>query len=282
MPEVLYYAKSCKMVDIVPFCADWIGRVLSTKVLIIEDDMEMNRLLQLDLTHHGYEVMTATTGLDGLRLFHETRPDLVVLDVALPGMNGMTVCQRIRELFERPDPDLTAHAITEEEMAEGLNLGADEYMIKPLRNLEFHARATRCCAAPSFTAIRTPKAVRYADDYLVVDSSTRGASPSTTGSPPDADRVQAAGDIRAHKGQVLTSSSFSSRCGLRVQHRAPYPRIYVSHLRRKIEPDAKNPTYIQTNTGSATASSANDAAPARRVRPLSTYPRYTAGFLLQE
>ena len=65
---------------------------MSVKVLIVEDDADLSRYMELDLKRHGYEVYTAHDGREGLRLFHETRPNLVLLDVALPGMNGLVVC----------------------------------------------------------------------------------------------------------------------------------------------------------------------------------------------
>jgi DNA-binding response OmpR family regulator len=123
---------------------------MAVKVLIIEDDPEMNRLLQLDLERHGYESHVAVNGLDGLRMFHEIRPNLVVLDVALPMMDGLTVCQRIRELSNVPILIMTAHAVTEEEIAKGLNLGADEYMIKRSVTSSSTPESRRCCGAPSF------------------------------------------------------------------------------------------------------------------------------------
>jgi len=223
---------------------------MSTKVLIIEDDVEMNRLLELDLKHHGYEVMTATTGLDGLRLFHEARPDLVVLDVALPGMNGMTVCQRIRELSNVPILIMTAHAITEEEMAEGLNLGADEYMIKPLRSLEFHARVNAIMRRAQLHSDATPKAVRYADDYLIVDVDSRRVTIDNKEIRLTPTEIKLLATFVRHKGQVLTFQQLLEQVwGYEYNTEHHYPRIYVSHLRRKIEPDAKNPTYIQNEYG---------------------------------
>src|SRR5258708_12945706 len=92
------------------------------KVLIIEDGVAMNRLLQLDLEQHGYESYIAVNGLDGLRMFHEIRPNLVMLHVALPQMDGLTVCQRIRELSNGPTLIMTAHAVTEEETTKAPNL----------------------------------------------------------------------------------------------------------------------------------------------------------------
>ena len=223
---------------------------MATKVLIVEDDVEMNRLLELDLKRHGYEVYTTTNGLDGLRLFHETRPHLVVLDVALPGMDGMTVCQRIRELSNVPILIMTAHAVTEEEMAEGLNLGADEYLIKPLRNLEFHARLNALLRRAQLSDDTTQENVRYADDYLVVDVDARRVLVADEEIRLTPTEFKLLATFVRHKGQVLTFQQLLEQVwGYEYSTEHHYPRIYVSHLRRKIEPDAKNPTYIQNEYG---------------------------------
>ncbi len=223
---------------------------MSTKVLIVEDDVEMNRLLQLDLKRHGFDVYTATNGLDGLRLFHETRPQLVVLDVALPGMDGMTVCQRIRELSVVPILIMTAHAITEEEMAEGLNLGADEYLIKPLRNLEFHARINALLRRSTMGDENTQQSIRYSDDFLLVDVEARRVKVANQEIRLTPTEFKLLATFVRHKGQVLTFTQLLEQVwGYEYNTEHHYPRIYVSHLRRKIEPDAKNPTYIQNEYG---------------------------------
>jgi len=224
---------------------------MATKVLIVEDDVEMNRLLALDLKRHGYEVLTTANGLDGLRMFHELRPNLVVLDVALPGMDGMTVCQRIRELSNVPILIITAHAVTEEEMVEGLNLGADEYMIKPLRNLEFHARINALLRrAQLMSEGDSSQNVRYADDYLLVDVDARRVLISSQEVRLTPTEFKLLATFVRHKGQVLTFQQLLEQVwGYEYSTEHHYPRIYVSHLRRKIEPDAKNPTYIQNEYG---------------------------------
>jgi two-component system, OmpR family, KDP operon response regulator KdpE len=222
---------------------------MATKILIVEDDTEMNRLLELDLRRQGYEVATTTNGLDGLRLFHETHPNLVVLDVALPGMDGMTVCQRIRELSNVPILIITAHAVTEEQMAEGLNLGADEYLIKPLRNLEFHARLNALLRR-SQLADDTSQNIRYADDYLVVDVDARRVTVNNEEIRLTPTEFKLIATFVRHKGQVLSFQQLLEQVwGYEYNTEHHYPRIYVSHLRRKIEPDAKNPTYIQNEYG---------------------------------
>lgn len=223
---------------------------MTTKVLVVEDDIEMNRLLQIDLKRHGYEVFTATNGLDGLRLFHEVRPNLVVLDVALPGMDGMTVCQRIRELSNVPILIMTAHAVTEEEMAEGLNLGADEYLIKPLRNLEFHARINALLRRAQLSDEGAPSNINYTDDYLIVDVDTRRVCVNGSEIRLTPTEFKLLATFIRHKGQVLTFQQLLEQVwGYEYNTEHHYPRIYVSHLRRKIEPDAKNPTYIQNEYG---------------------------------
>ncbi len=223
---------------------------MTIKVLIVEDDVEMNRLLRIDLDRHGYEVATATNGLDGLRMFHDVRPDLVVLDVALPGMDGMTVCQRIRELSNVPILIMTAHAVTEEEMAEGLNLGADEYMIKPLRNLEFHARINALLRRAQLNSDSGTQNMRYVDEHLLVDVDSRRVVVDEEEIRLTPTEFKLLATFVRHKGQVLTFQQLLEQVwGYEYSTEHHYPRIYVSHLRRKIEPDPKNPVYIQNEYG---------------------------------
>src|SRR5690606_2752983 len=129
---------------------------------------------QIDLKRNSYEAVVAKNGLDGLRVFEEYDPDIVVLDIALPLMDGLTVCRKIREHSDVPVLMMTAHAVSEEEIAEGLNAGADEYMLKPLRNIEFHARVRALLRRANLnqdTAQYTTD--KYEDNHLSVNLSTR-------------------------------------------------------------------------------------------------------------
>ncbi len=223
---------------------------MAVKVLIIEDDPEMNRLLQLDLQQHGYEAQVGLNGLEGLRMFHEIRPNLVVLDVALPLMDGLTVCQRIRELSNVPILIMTAHAVTEEEIAKGLNLGADEYMIKPIRNIEFHARVRALLRRAQRSDSDGVQPVIYADDYLTVDVDKRRVWVGGEEARLTPTEFKLIATFVRNRGQVLTFQQLLEQVwGIEYQSEHHYPRIYVSHLRRKIEPDPKTPTYIQNEYG---------------------------------
>lgn len=224
--------------------------MMAARILIIEDDNDFSRLLQIELELDGYEIATATTGPRGLSLLEEFQPNLVMLDIALPSMDGLEVCRRVRRVSNVPVLMMTGHAVSEEEIAQGLNAGADEYMIKPLRRLELQARVSALLRRAGSVPETTSQATGYEDDYLVVDLRTR--------------RVRAGGvDIQLtptefkllttfiqHSGLVLTFQQLLEQVwGSGYTSEFHYPRIYVSHLRGKIEPDPRSPTYIQNEYG---------------------------------
>ncbi|MFN3742829.1 MAG: response regulator transcription factor [Anaerolineales bacterium] len=109
------------------------------KILVIEDDPAILRLLQRGLTMEGYQVDTAVDGENGLKLFQERQPDLIVLDLMLPGIDGMEVCQRIRQKSKVPILILTAKDAIQDRV-EGLDAGADDYLVKPFNLEELLAR----------------------------------------------------------------------------------------------------------------------------------------------
>ena len=225
---------------------------MTIRVLIIEDDRELSRLLQLDLKREGYESVIASNGLEGLRLFHDLQPDLVALDVALPLMNGMTVCERIRAMSDVPILMMTAHAVSEEEIAQGLNIGADEYMLKPLRNLEFHARVRALLRRAKLTEQDAQRELPtcYKDDYLSVDLKARRVTVRGQAIRLTPTEFKLLATFIQNPDGVLTFRELLEQVwGYEYTTEHHYPRIYVSHLRRKIEPDISNPTYIQSEYG---------------------------------
>lgn len=112
---------------------------MTDRVLVIEDDADIALGVKTVLARSGFEVSMAHSGREGLRVFHAERPDIVVLDVGLPEMDGWTVLQRIRELSEVPVLILTSHN-QESDKVRGLRAGADDYLTKPFGNGEFIAR----------------------------------------------------------------------------------------------------------------------------------------------
>jgi DNA-binding response OmpR family regulator len=109
------------------------------RILVIEDDEDIALGVRVVLTRSGFDVVDAGDGRGGLRAFHGTRPDLVVLDIGLPGLDGWTVLERIRDLSDVPVLILTAHG-QESDKVRGLHGGADDYLTKPFGNRELAAR----------------------------------------------------------------------------------------------------------------------------------------------
>jgi len=108
-------------------------------ILIIEDEPDIRRLIGIRLRHAGYETLEAGDGTEGLRILHERRPSLVILDIGLPGMDGWQVLQRIRDLTATPVMILSARGL-EAEKVRGLQCGADDYVTKPFGHQELVAR----------------------------------------------------------------------------------------------------------------------------------------------
>jgi two-component system, OmpR family, alkaline phosphatase synthesis response regulator PhoP len=112
---------------------------MASTVLIVEDDPHAVQLVRLYLSHDGHNVLAAADGIEGLRLAREANPDLVVLDLMLPGLDGLEVCRKVREESAVPIIILTAR-VEEEDRLAGLNLGADDYVTKPFSPRELAAR----------------------------------------------------------------------------------------------------------------------------------------------
>lgn len=223
---------------------------MTTRILIVEDDIGLRRLLQLDLEQHGYLVSTADNGEQGLIAFERYNPDLAVIDVALPIINGREVCRRIRAVSDVPILLMSAHAITEEEIAEGLDIGADEYMIKPLGQIEFHARVKALLRRAAVRERAASAVTVYEDDYLSVDINARRVRAGNSEIRLTPTEFNLLATFVENRGSVLTFEQIlESVWGAEYKSEYHYPRIYVSHLRRKIEPDVKNPTYIHNEYG---------------------------------
>jgi two-component system KDP operon response regulator KdpE len=215
------------------------------KVLIVDDEQPIRDALARKLRREGFNVVTGSNGLEGLRSFHAERPDLVVLDYKMPEMDGLTVCQRIREVAETPIMMLSAKAITEEDVVEGLNAGADEYLIKPIRLNEFVARVQALLRRSQMSSAEADNG--YNDGYLVVDPQRRHVYANAAKVHLTPTEFKLLMVLMENAGRVVPQRELLEQVwGREYVDDVYYPRVYISQLRRKIEPDAANPTYIQT------------------------------------
>ena len=174
---------------------------MTDHVLVIEDDADIALGVRTVLGRNGFEVTTAAEGREGLRAFHRKRPDIVVLDVGLPEMDGWMVLERIRELSEVPVLMLTAHG-QEADKVRGLRAGADDYLTKPFGNAEFIARLQ---ALLRRTAGGERKAAQVYDDGSVrVDFAAHQVT--VDGAPVEltATEFRLLAALVRHRGQVLS------------------------------------------------------------------------------
>lgn len=218
---------------------------MSARVLIVDDEAAIREALGRKLRREGFLVTLAGDGLEGLRTFHDERPDLVILDIIMPEMNGLVVCQRIREVAETPIMMLSAQAITEHDIVEGLNAGADEYMVKPVRLNEFLARV-RALLRRSQTETQEADP-GYNDGYLNVDLQRRHVYVKDEKIHLTPTEFKLLVVLLENAGRVVPQRELLEKVwGPEYVDDVYYPRVYVSQLRHKIEPDPSNPNYILT------------------------------------
>jgi len=224
---------------------------MGKKILIVDDDEVLVRLIDQVLTQKGYEVLKAGNGQEGLRLLFAHKPDLVLLDVVMPKMDGWQTCSRIRDVSDIPIIMLTGKQRAEDDIVRGLDYGADDYLLKPVGNRELVARVRAALRrAELSSSVDAKREITYSDGFLTVDIAERkvivnGERVKLT---PREFRlfallVENAGHILTHK-QVLEKV-----WGWEYTDDLDYVRIYISHLRQKIEPDPVLPRYIITEPG---------------------------------
>jgi two-component system, OmpR family, KDP operon response regulator KdpE len=216
------------------------------KILIVDDEQGIRDALGRRLRRDGFEVVLAEDGTTGLRAFHSERPDLVVLDIVMAGgMDGLTVCRRIRDLADTPIMMLSAQAITEEDVVIGLNAGADEYLIKPVRLNEFVARVNALMRRSQISSTESDQI--YDDGYLNVDLHRRHVHVDGKKVHLTPTEFKLLAVLMENTGRVVQQRDLLEQVwGREYVDDVYYPRVYISQLRRKIEKDAANPLYILT------------------------------------
>jgi two-component system, OmpR family, KDP operon response regulator KdpE len=216
------------------------------KAMIVDDEQAIREALGRKLKREGYEIIACQNGLDAVRAFHSERPDIVILDIIMPGgMDGLTVSRRIREVSDTPILMLSAQAITEDDIIDGLNAGADEYLAKPVRLNEFVARVAAMLRRASMTNVQTEQ--RYDDGHLNIDLRRRQVYVNGTNVHLTPTEFKLLAVLMENSGRVVAQRDLLEQVwGREYIDDVYYPRVYISQLRRKIERDAANPAYILT------------------------------------
>jgi len=224
---------------------------MGKKVLIVDDDEVLVRLVDQVLTQKGYEVLKASNGQEALRFLFDQRPDLVILDVVMPRMDGWQALDRIRDVSNIPIVILTGKRRTEEDIVRGLDYGADDYLTKPVGNRELVARvraALRRAELPSSADAK--REITYSDGFLTVDVAERKVIVNGERVKLTPREFRLFAFLVENAGRVLTHKQILEKVwGWEYTDDLDYVRIYISHLRQKIEPDSILPRYIITEPG---------------------------------
>jgi two-component system KDP operon response regulator KdpE len=223
--------------------------MMGAKVLVIDDDPGLLTLLRLGLGNEGYAVITAESGKEGLQRAYETSPDVIILDVMMPDMDGWVACQRLRNVCDTPIIMLTAKA-GQADILKGLSLGADDYLTKPCSFEELKARVR---AVLRRTRMGSPSSMQqsvFDDGDLHID--LMNGAVTRRGEPvhltPTESRLLMY--LLNQKGRVVPHRELlTSVWGPECAEETGYLSVYICYLRRKIEDDPLNPRYIHTRWG---------------------------------
>ncbi len=219
---------------------------MEEQILVIEDDDALARLMRLQLERAAYNVTVCRDGQSGLQEVHNSKPDLILLDILLPDMHGWAVCERLQEITDTPIIFTTALG-SERDVARGLELGADDYIIKPFSYKEL---LTRVKAALHRARRTASQKATYENERLYVDLETHfvkvnGERVFLT---PLEYKLLAA--LVQEAGHVVSHTTLLRRVwGQQHEDRRQYLRLYIWYLRQRIETDPSHPTLILTERG---------------------------------
>ena len=222
---------------------------MSEKILIIEDDPLQADVVQLLLQQDGFETVLAPDGAEGLRRLYETQPDLVVLDLMLPQMDGWEVCRRIRELSTVPIIIMTSRR-SDEEKIKGLRIGVDDYIVKPFNPQELAARVHAVLRRARLPPPSKSTVMRFAGGDLIVDPK----SPTIIryGAPVELTRTEhrILMFLAENPGRVVSVEDiFTAVWGFETEVNLNNVKWYIWRLRQKLEGDREQPRFIHTERG---------------------------------
>lgn len=217
-------------------------------ILVVDDEARMRRFIRMNLELEGYQVVEAENGIQALDQIRKYAPDLVIMDVMMPEMDGFETLGMLREISTVPVILLTVRS-EEEDITRGLNLGADDYITKPFSPRELNSRVAAVLRRASWPSA-PPRTVLKIDDHLSVDFNRHQVIV-------DGERI----DLRPteyrllyvllqNAGWVVPHETLLAKVwGYEYRDETHYLRLYINYLRKKIEADPANPKYILTERG---------------------------------
>jgi len=220
-----------------------------TPLLVVDDDIQMLRMMQRTLEIEGYHVLTASNGEAALDMFFgKETPALILLDIMMPDTDGYSVCRRIREFSQTPIIMITAKD-NETEKVEGLDAGADDYVTKPFSTGELMARV-RAVLRRAEAVETTPTQSSFTSGDLQINFVQRQvtvADREVKLTPTEYSLLQ---ELVLNAGKVLSHTHLLNKVwGPEYRDERQYLHVFIRRLRARLEPDVTNPTYIITIPG---------------------------------
>ncbi len=219
-----------------------------TRILIVDDELNIVKFLRANLEAKNYAVLAAMDGAEALQTFEMELPDLVILDIMMPKIDGFEVCRRLREWSQIPIIMLSARG-DESDKVKCLDLGADDYITKPFGKGELIARV-KAVLRRTEAATSTPTRPSFTSGDLQINFAQRRITVSGKEvklTPTEFTLLQ---EFALNAGKVLTHTYLLNKVwGLEYREEREYLHVFVRRLRAKLEPDPTNPKYIMTVSG---------------------------------
>lgn len=217
-------------------------------ILVVDDEKRMVRFIRLNLEHDGFDVVSAYTGMQAMDKVRTDLPDLVLLDVMLPDIDGFEVLRRIREVSNVPVIMLTAKG-EEDDRVRGLEMGADDYITKPFSPRELVSRVRAVLRRVEAASPESSDVIEV-DDRLKLDFGRREVWVDGKLVKLRPTEYRLLYHLVKNAGWVVTHEQLLTKVwGYEYRDEPHYVRLYINYLRKKIEEDPTNPKYILTERG---------------------------------
>jgi two-component system KDP operon response regulator KdpE len=218
-------------------------------ILVVDDEERMARFIRLNLEHDGFRVIESYRGMTALQALRDKLPDLILLDVMLPDMDGFEVLTLIRETSSTPVIMLTAKG-EEDDRVRGLELGADDYVTKPFSPRELVSRVKAVLRRAESVGVGVKSEVIVVDERLKLDFGKREVWVSGELVKLRPTEYRLLYHLVTNAGWVMTYDQLLSKVwGYEYRDETHYVRLYINYLRQKLEADPANPKYILTERG---------------------------------
>jgi DNA-binding response OmpR family regulator len=217
-------------------------------ILVVDDEERMARFIRLNLEHDGFQVVEVYRGMKAIQQLRDSMPDMVLLDVMMPDMDGFEVLKLIREISSVPVIMLTAKG-EEEDRVRGLELGADDYITKPFSPRELVGRVRAVLRRTEASGAGAHEKI-IVDEHLQLDFGRREVWLNGLLIKLRPTEYRLLYHLALNAGWVMTYDQLLSKVwGYEYRDEPHYVRLYVNYLRQKLEEDPANPKYILTERG---------------------------------